>query len=125
GAPASGASGSTPNASGAAAGTGSTTTNVNFNLGVQGDPSRVVLYVSRVPREFDNPNAQNSDGITPSGVCDLRRITYWLVQGNNGPLGLARQEVKLITSDDLIGSIPPDVPDEASYVIGEEVKGLT
>jgi hypothetical protein len=88
---------------------------ITFNLGVQGDNSTLVLYVSRVPSEMD-PSWQGSD--VPM-VSDLRRITYWLSSS-----GLSRQEIKLATSDDAIG-VPSDLPDDASLVIAEEVKSVT
>lgn len=91
---------------------------VIFNLGVQGDSSRLVLYVTRVPRELYGSDA-------PPVVSDLRRITYWLAGGEGAPLGLARQEVKVATSDDALNSMPPDIPDEASYVVAEEVRSLS
>jgi hypothetical protein len=90
-------------------------------VGVQGDNSRLIITVSRIPRELYNLD-NNSD--TPPIVSDLRRITYWLSGTPDHPLGLARQEVKVVTSDDLMSSIPPDVPDESSYVIAEEVQSL-
>jgi hypothetical protein len=68
----------------------------------------------------------NFDATSQSGQpisSDLRRITYWLVGGNE-PLGLARQEVKLATSDDALVTLPPDIPDESTFVIAEEVKSL-
>lgn len=61
-----------------------------FNMGVQGWPEQVVLFVTRPP------------GVGIAGQMmkpDLRRISYWIVQGPDGPLGLARQEVDLPTSD--------------------------
>jgi hypothetical protein len=52
-------------------------------------------------------------------VGDIRRITYWLTEG-----GLARQELKIITSDDVANLMPPGLPDEGQYVIAEEVRGV-
>jgi hypothetical protein len=52
---------------------------------------------------------------------DLHRITYWLVGGSGG---LARQEIKQATSDAALISTPPDIPDEASFVIAEEVQSV-
>jgi hypothetical protein len=103
--------------------TGTTTNTLLINLGVQGDQTHVVLYVTRLARELDSmPNGPNGDG-TPAGVCDLRRVTYWLVSGGSG--GLARQELKTVTSDDM-NAIPPDnLPnDESTYIIAEEIKNL-
>jgi hypothetical protein len=91
----------------------------------QGNNEALVVTVSKWPREMDlSPNA--SPDSEPTGVSDLRRITYWVAGGGGSPLGLARQEVKVVTSSDasLAPSIPPSVPDEASYVIAEEVKNL-
>ncbi len=98
---------------------------VQFNLWVQGDNTHLALYVSRVPREAylsitdpANPNAQQV-------VSDLRRITYWLAGSGDSALGLARQEIKLATSDDALNAIPPnDGSDEAAQVIAEEIKSL-
>jgi hypothetical protein len=98
---------------------------VQFNLWVQGDSTHLALYVSRFPREAylsitdpTNPNAQQV-------VSDLRRITYWLAGSGDSALGLARQEIKLATSDDALNAIPPnDGSDEAAQVIAEEIKSL-
>ncbi len=92
----------------------------SITLGVQGDSSRLILWVSRVPLDLNL--AMNGQTAQPVS-SDLRRITYWLAGGND-PLGLARQEVKLATSDDAIITVPPDIPDEPSFVIAEEVKSL-
>jgi prepilin-type N-terminal cleavage/methylation domain-containing protein len=94
---------------------------VQFNLGVQGDNSSVAVYIRRVPRELDLAVA---DPNNPPLVCDLRRISYWLAGGTAQPLGLARQEVKLVTSDDQMSALPPNIADEASFVIAEEVRSL-
>jgi hypothetical protein len=108
----------------------------NFNLGVQGDDTHLVLYVSRVPRELQmgttgtngmGGSASGSNSTDPSApvVSDLRRVTYWLAGGTGSSMGLARQEVKVPTSDDQINTLPPNVGDEGSFVIAPQVKGLT
>jgi type II secretory pathway pseudopilin PulG len=89
------------------------------NLGVQGEPGRLVLTVSRVPREVLQRNAEGA----PAGVSDLRRITYWLSGGPDNILGLARQEITRVTADD--EPIPPGIADEAAHVIADQVVGLT
>jgi hypothetical protein len=81
-----------------------------FNLGVQGDETSLSLYVSRYPREA---------WLGQTVVSDLVRITYWQTAG-----GLARQEVKVATSDEELGVVPPNVDNEAAYVIAEDVKGV-
>ena len=110
-------SSSTTTTSGAGSGT------VQFNLGVQGDNQHVVLYVSKFPRELNIVTDMASQD-SQAAVSDLRRITYWLAGGADAPFGLARQEIKVVTSDDLMSAVPPDVPDEASFVIAEEIKSL-
>jgi hypothetical protein len=116
-----GSSGSSSSSSSTASTTSSNA--VQFNLMVQGDATHLVLYVSKVPRELNwNMDPSNTDG--QPAVTDQRRITYWLVGGGDSPLGLARQEYKPVTSSDAATNVPPDVPDEPSYVIAEEVKSL-
>jgi hypothetical protein len=55
-----------------------------------------------------------------SRVADLRRISYWVVPG----LGLARQEIKRVTSDE-IDEVPPDVASPERYVFAAEVKSIS
>jgi hypothetical protein len=54
----------------------------------------------------------------------LHRVTYWLAGGDSAPLGLARQEVKQATSDNALLTVPPDIPDEPTFVIAEEVQSV-
>ena len=89
---------------------------VTFNLGVQGTDTQLTLYVSRVPRELFGKVDPNN---TPL-VSDLRRITYFMVEG-----GLARQEVKQATSNDATVNMPPDVPDAESLLISNRVRAVT
>jgi hypothetical protein len=95
---------------------------VNFNLGVQGDSATLTLYVSRLPRDATGGTDSNDPSVAQPS--DLRRITYWLAGDPASPLGLARQEVEFVTSNDQINVVPPDVPDPGSFVIAEEVKSL-
>lgn len=104
---------------GAAAGAGSFP--VPFNLGVQGDATHLNLYASRLPREAFQAFDASQDVTNPSGFSDLRRVSYWLVEGG----GLARMELLQVTSDDALNLVPPNVPNEANFVIAEEVKSLT
>ena len=41
------------------------------------------------------------------------------------PGGLARQEVKVITSQDITNLMPPDLPDDAYQVLAPEVRSFT
>jgi type II secretory pathway component PulJ len=81
-----------------------------FNLGVQGEANRLMLHAGRLPRDRE---------LAAGPASDLRRIAYWLTAN-----GLARQEIRGITSNDL-NNIPPDVPDEAAAIIAPEVRTLT
>ena len=127
-----GASGSSASGSGSSSGSTSSTSSsspsvvvnnsVQVNL-IQGDAGQLTLTVSQWPRELNlSPDA--AADVQPI-VSDLRRITYWLAGGEGNALGLARQEMKLVTSDDASTLIPPNIPDEAAHVIAEEVKSLT
>lgn len=109
--------------------TGATTTtslngSVQFNLGVQGTADRLTLYVSRIPRDSRFlPEAMQTE-LEPVS-SDLRRVTYWLAGGTDAPSGLARQVIRLVTSEDQMAAMPPDLADEGTYVIAEEVRSLS
>jgi prepilin-type N-terminal cleavage/methylation domain-containing protein len=93
-----------------------------FTLAVQGDAERLTLFVTRLPQ---SPRLQNLSGSnSEEPISDMRRITYWLAGGGAEPMGLARQEITLVTSDDATAA-PEEVGDEASFVIAEEVKSLS
>jgi hypothetical protein len=108
----------------AAGGSGTATTTqggvndaVTFPFGIQGDSQTMSVYINKVPTEVFLP-AGSSD--LPPPVSDTRRITYWLAPG-----GLARQEVKIITSQDVANLMPPDLPDGAYKLLAPEVRDLT
>src|SRR5205807_10023827 len=103
---------STSNASTASSASSGTGT-VQFNLCVQGDTNWLMLYISRVPRELNPIPGADSDA-QPT-LSDLRRVSYWLAGGGN-PVGLARQEVPMVTSDQAMADVPPSIPDEESHV---------
>jgi hypothetical protein len=116
--------GSANSSSGSASGSGSgsTTGTSNYVFTVQGDSGRLTVYVSRVPRELLTPDVLSGSD-TPPVASDLRRVTYWLA--GDGSLGLARQELQTVTSDDA-ATVPPDgVANEADAVIAPEVKSLS
>lgn len=82
-----------------------------------------MLYLSRVPRELEpTPGADTAD--QPMALSDLRRVSYWLAGAADAPLGLARQEITAVTSDQAMADVPPNIPDDGSLVIAEEVKSL-
>jgi prepilin-type N-terminal cleavage/methylation domain-containing protein len=98
----------------------------SYNFNVQGDSGRLTLNISRLPRELDTALNPGVDPTIPAQVTDMRRITYWLVgAGSDTPQGLARQEINLIASDDQMSALPPDIPDEANFVLAPEVKSVT
>jgi len=100
----------------------STLATTAFNLAVQGDSERLTLFITRVPQPPPNQNPDNTTG--SPGVCDIRRITYWLLGGSAEPMGLARQEVLLITSDDAAAT-PEEMGDVDRYLMADEVKSLS
>ncbi|HVS36000.1 MAG TPA: prepilin-type N-terminal cleavage/methylation domain-containing protein [Gemmataceae bacterium] len=102
------------------------TTNIVLPLGVMGDSQSLHLFISNLPREIYRSNAAFANaaaGNTPP-VSDIRRVSYWLVGGGDGPGGLARQEISLSTSDDALENLPPDVDNENSFIIADEVRSL-
>lgn len=139
---ATGASGSTTPATGGStpttgtSGTGGTTTSpqpaavvttssaVQCNIGIQGDATQLVVFASGVPR--DRSVASDIAADNPARASDLRRIRIWLAGGVEAPLGLARQEIKLVTSDEATSEFAVvEAADEPAFVIAEEVRSLT
>jgi prepilin-type N-terminal cleavage/methylation domain-containing protein len=114
-----GQSATDPNAAGNANGAASGMTNaVTLPLSVMGDNQSLHLFISAVPRDIWP--AQPGGDPPPNPSSDMRRVSYWLVEGR----GLARQEVKPVTSDDAQQNLPPGIDGEEHYVIAEEVKSL-
>jgi hypothetical protein len=105
-------------------GSSSTNSSVIFNLGVQGDNTQLTIYQSRLPREAAQALADPDDAPNMPIFSDLRRVTWWLADGPSGS-GLARQEVKLATSDDALSAPAPDLGDGYSKMVASEVKSLT
>jgi hypothetical protein len=93
-----------------------TTDAITFPYGVQGDSGQISLYISKV----DRGDYIVATGDVPPPISDTRRITYWLGSG-----GLAMQEVKIITSQDITNLMPPNVPEDGYVNIAEEVRSLT
>jgi hypothetical protein len=133
GAAAATSTGATGGATGATAGTttGSSSTTsqsttstipVPYNLNVQGSSTQVTLSLTMFPREVNVLSNTLTTQTLPI-VSDQRFITYWLAGDSGNPLGLARQEIKVVTSDDAT-TMGPGSPNEASHVIAEEVKTL-
>jgi prepilin-type N-terminal cleavage/methylation domain-containing protein len=89
-----------------------------FNGGVQGDNAVLTVWTSRLPNLPTGSDAANADS-QQLNSSDLRRITYWLVDGQ----GLARQETDRVSAsgDDSDAALPPNVPDEGKYILAPEV----
>jgi hypothetical protein len=121
--------------SGGAAGSVTTGTGVGtngpvvFNFQLQGTSTQLTLYTSEVPTDMlrylaGNLGNQGSNQDQPV-TSDLRRITYWLAGAGSSPLGLARQELKVATSQDALTPFDPSQVDEKAFVIAKEVLNLT
>ena len=96
-------------------------------FGVMGDDQSLHLFISNLPREIYSSNGAfgaTDPSNTPPPVSDIRRVSYWLVGGEDNPGGLARQEVSLATSDDALQNLPPGVDNENSFIIADEVRSL-
>jgi hypothetical protein len=99
---------------------------VTFNVGVQGDNSTLSLFVSRWPGEIYRSTPNNpSDPTVQASVSDLRRITYWMFGASNTDKGLARQEIKVATSDDGIAAMNVELPQDPSYIFAPRVTSVT
>ena len=105
-------------ATGTASTSSTTTSAVQFNLGVQGQTSQLTLFVSRLATDID-PFAE-----TPVLGSDLRRIDYWLATDGAQPRGLCRQELKPVTGDDALNFVAPEMPEDLSLILAEEVRSL-
>jgi hypothetical protein len=71
-------------------------------------------------------NQTVSSAIPIAVVGDVRRVTYWLVggDGTGSGEGLARMEAKLPTSDDITNLLPPNIGNEAAYILAPEVRNV-
>jgi hypothetical protein len=110
-------------ASATSATTATTVSAVLFNVGVQGDSSRLLLCTSRLPREMIQSGSDANAAGDQAVVSDLRRVAYWLAGSGDAPLGLARLEVKQATSDDA-QNLLSNLPDDPGLIMASEVKSL-
>jgi hypothetical protein len=98
---------------------------VNWVYGIQGDSATLNLFVSRLPRELLSQSVlltgMQDDGSPALPVSDLRRVSYWLADSTNG---LARQEVKVETAQD-VANMPPNVSDDGTIKYIPEVRNIT
>ncbi|CAN5461801.1 hypothetical protein BH10PLA2_BH10PLA2_21540 [soil metagenome] len=112
-------SGTTATASSA---TTTATNAVTINNGILGDQQTLIITTSRVPRENLKPEVLNQ-GVQIIGTSDVRRVMYWIAQGD---AGLARFELKTVTDPNQLAyfALPPSVPDEPMYIVAPEVKSI-
>jgi prepilin-type N-terminal cleavage/methylation domain-containing protein len=97
----------------------------SFNNGVYGQSNVLVLVVSKAPRELNLVGANPSDPTQQATVSDLRRISYWIVPGDDQNSGLVRQDIPQATSNEIM-NVPPTVTDTSTYqVLAPEVKDIT
>lgn len=92
----------------------------NFNLGVEGTDTVLMLTSSRVARELLASDKRLLDPNSLPKVSDLRRVSYWFSEDGTNP-GLARQELTNVTGEDILNQ-PPDVPNASECIIAPEVK---
>jgi hypothetical protein len=115
GATAASGTGTAGTTSGSGSSQGSASSEVTLPLGVMGDSSSLMLYVSKVPAEAWP--SQNGQGQL---VSDLRRICYWV----DGDRGLCRQELRIITSSDALDTSLPPSGDTSQSQLAREVKSI-
>ena len=102
----------------------STTSTPSFLFVLQGDQDTLTLFLTKVPPDpYNDPNAPNlptnSDGTLSIG--DLRRVYYFLAADG----GLACQELKQVTSDDVANDTTPSgLSDPTVKLLASEVKTL-
>lgn len=91
---------------------------VKFNIGVRGDANQLTLTVGRVPRELFAPDKLRLDSSALAKVCELRRITYGVLEGK----GLYQLEISRVTS----AEIDDDLIDlEQGRQLASEVRSIT
>jgi prepilin-type N-terminal cleavage/methylation domain-containing protein len=92
-------------------------TAITWVYGIQGDSANLNLFVSKLPRELMSPSVLLSgtqdDGSPVTPVGDLRRVSYWMADAANG---LARQEVKVETAQNM-AALAPNVSDDGTGTI--------
>jgi prepilin-type N-terminal cleavage/methylation domain-containing protein len=97
-----------------------------FNLGVYGDQNTLTLFVSKVSVSNSTMTTDGSTPATDQAIdSDLRRITYWVIADGDVGKGLARQEVVMVTSDDQMNNMPPDIADADTFIFAPEVLAAT
>jgi hypothetical protein len=90
---------------------------IQFQLGVQGGPTTLTIYISQLPSELDLSRAEI--------LSDLRLVSYWLATDGSRPLGLVRRESRQVTADAAtISSSAANPAAEGVQMMAEEVQSL-
>jgi hypothetical protein len=95
---------------------------LQFQIGVQGDNSSVSVFQTRMARSIVNPPDNGSNGQNPF-AADVWRVSYFMTDD-----GLARQEIRMATSDDVDN--PPDQTivnsdTTSTKILAREAKSVT
>ncbi|HEV3142272.1 MAG TPA: type II secretion system protein GspJ [Gemmataceae bacterium] len=98
-----------------------TGTPLTFQIGLQGDNSTCTVFQTRMTRKVVNPPDDGTNGQNPY-AADVWRVSYFLSDG-----GLARQETRMVTSDDVDN--PPDgtvvnTDSTVTKILAPEVKSV-
>ncbi len=93
---------------------------VLYNVGVRGDATSLILSVYRVQRP---PAGQATSLPDPIVISDVSRVNYWLISNGADTVGLARQEIKQATSNDIDLQVT-DIDNPNQYLISDEVKNI-
>jgi hypothetical protein len=99
---------------------------IGFNFGVRGEPTRLVLSVTRAARgpALRTTAAGGATADAEGAASDLRRITYWMVNGGGEVQGLARQELVRVTGQEA-DTLPPGGADPVQHILAPEVTSLS
>lgn len=93
---------------------------VYYNVGIRGDATSLVISTYRIqPGPSDAP----TNAPDPVVTSDVTRVNYWLITNGNDAVGLARQEIKQATSNDIDLDIA-DISNPNQYLISDEVKNI-
>jgi hypothetical protein len=100
----------------------SSTSTLVFQIGVKGDSSQVAIYQTRLGRNVIVPPVDPSGNQMTSGG-DISRISYFMSNDTTNKPGLARQEIRLVTADQ-VDDVAQDVNDGFSKIVAQEVESF-
>jgi prepilin-type N-terminal cleavage/methylation domain-containing protein len=95
---------------------------VSYNFGIRGDATSLTISSYRVQKAASATTGTTT--ATSSEInSDLRTVSLWLVMNGSDAAGLARNETKQATSQD-IDTLPTDLPNQSDLVFAKEVKNI-